>query len=42
MDAAAPYKPSDFISHNVPGIRRFCNPNKGLRSKTRAAKMWLE
>ena len=30
------------LAHNVLGIRRFCSPNKGLRSKTRAAKMWVE
>ena len=30
------------ISHNVLGIRRFASPNKGLRSKTMAGKMWLE
>ena len=30
------------MSFNVLGIRRFCSPNKGLRSKTRAAKMWVE
>ena len=28
------------LSHNVPGWRRFASPNKGLRSKTRAGKMW--
>jgi hypothetical protein len=28
------------MSHNVLGWRRFYSPNKGLRSKTRAAKMW--
>ena len=26
--------------HNVRGWRRFASPNKGLRSKTRAGKMW--
>src|SRR5215510_9617065 len=28
------------LSYNVPGIRRFDCPDKGLRSKTRAGKMW--
>jgi len=28
------------ISHNVQGWRRFASPDKGLRSKTRAGKMW--
>jgi hypothetical protein len=29
------------IAYNVTGIRRFVSPNKGLRSKTRADKMWV-
>jgi len=29
-----------FLSFNVQDWRRFCSLNKGLRSKTRAAKMW--
>jgi len=28
------------IAHNVLGNWRFTSPNKGLRSKTRAGKMW--
>ena len=28
------------LSHNVLGWRRFASPNEGLRSKTRAGKMW--
>jgi len=28
------------ISSNVQGWRRFASPDKGLRSKTRAGKMW--
>jgi len=31
-----------LISSNVEGWRRFVSPNKGLRSKTRANKMWVE
>jgi len=30
------------MSLNVLGIRRFASPDKGLRSKTRAGKMWVE
>jgi len=30
------------MSPNVLGIRRFASPDKGLRSKTRAGKMWVE
>ena len=30
------------MAYNVPGIRRFASPDKGLRSKTRAGKMWVE
>ena len=32
----------DFMSLNVLDWRRFDSPNKGLRSKTRAGKLWLE
>jgi hypothetical protein len=29
------------MAHNVPGCkRRFASPDKGLRSKTRAGKLW--
>ena len=28
--------------HNVLGLRRFANPYKGLRSKARVGKMWVE
>ena len=28
------------MAYNVQGWRRFASPNKGLRSKTRAGKMW--
>jgi hypothetical protein len=31
---------SKKLAHNVLGWRRFANPNKGLRSKTVAGKMW--
>ena len=30
------------ISYNVQDWRRFASPNKGLRSKTRAGKMWVK
>jgi len=33
-------KISNPMAYNVPGWRRFASPNKGLRSKTRAGKMW--
>ena len=41
MDADVP-KISDFISLNVLGNWRFASPDKDLRSKARAGKMWVE
>jgi len=29
------------MAYNVLGIRRFASPDKGLRSKTMAGKMWV-
>jgi len=35
------YKILSKLAHNVPGCkRRFASPDKGLRSKTRAGKLW--
>jgi len=30
------------MAHNVLGNWRFASPNKGLRSKTMAGKMWVK